>query len=463
MIKLCKYNQKNVIEKVKSGKLDAISLSTSNLIDDIILEMNDTKVFECIKNNIPDKRAHNTTIPYELIWASAIAAKMKVQTSLTDIPFAINDYRTLAKLGYTIVDTEGNLKSGLMQESSLRFLLGKYNANMFINGYNNAVQKGILPLLDIVPNIHILDCTDLEVNVDNQNYEKSGISHSKRDNSVVRGYKLATLRGLADDTGLIEEIRFGSINIHDLKLSEEMLKTTSVLKPGDILINDRGFLSRELINYLKIYRQVDTYVPLKQNMQAYVQAVFGAKEQNNWKPHPNKTRKNQVITSVSGMGMYWESNNPKEDVPINSCVVWDKETDQYFVFITTDLTATANDIIKTYELRPEIEEDYRQLKDFWKIEDFKSTKINVILFHIICVLFGYLFFQLYTLLPEGEKYLHKSLPVILKTYIPEIHPYVVLYVEYEFGVLTLIELMELYAHCSKNVQVLFKNMLNKIN
>jgi len=459
MIRICKYNQNSVIEKIRKGKLDAVALSTSSLVDNIILEMNDSKIFDCLKNNIPDYRAHNTTIPYELIWASAIAAKMKVQTSLTDIPFALNDYRTLAKLGYTIIDTDGNLKAGLMQESSLRFLLGKYNAQLFVDGYNNTVQNGILPLLDIIPNIHILDCTDLEVNYSNTNYEASGISRSKRDEAPTRGYKLATLRGIVNETGLIEEIRFGSINIHDLKLSEEMLKTSPMLKPGDILINDRGFLSRELINYLKIQRGVDTYVPLRQNMEAYTQAVLGAKELNEWQPHPNKKRQNQVITSVAGMGMYWESSNPKEDVPINSCVVWDKDEDKYFVFITTDTTTSAKDIIMTYELRPEIEEDYRQLKDFWKIEDFKSTKLNVILFHIICVLFGYLFFQLYTLMPEGEAYLHKSLPIILKNYMPEIQPYVIIYVEYEFGVLTLFELMDFYAHCPEDVQKLFKNIL----
>ena len=459
MIRICKYNQNSVIEKIRKGKLDAVALSTSSLVDNIILEMNESKIFECLKNNIPDYRAHNTTIPYELIWASAIAAKMKVQTSLTDIPFALNDHRTLAKLGYTIIDTDGNLKAGLMQESSLRFLLGKYNAQLFVDGYNNTVQNGILPLLDIIPNIHILDCTDLEVNFSNANYEASGIGHSKRDDAPTRGYKLATLRGIVNETGLIEEIRFGSINTHDIKLSEEMLKTSPMLKQGDILINDRGFLSRELINYLKIQRGVDTYVPLKTSMDAYSDAVVIAKNQNNWQPHPNKKRTNQLISFVEGMGTCWQSSNPDEDVPFNSCVVWDKSEDKYFVFITTDLTASAKDIIMTYELRPEIEEDYRQLKDFWKIEDFKSTKLNVILFHIICVLFGYLFFQLYTLMPEGEAYLHKSLPIILKNYMPEIQPYVVLYVEYEFGVLTLFELMDFYAHCPEDVQKLFKSIL----
>lgn len=459
MIKLCKYNQDNVIKKVRNGQIDALALSSTNLIDDIILEMNNHKIFNCLKNNIPDLRAKNTIIPYELIWASAICAKMKVQTSLTDIPFAIHDHKTLAKLGYTLIDTNGNLKEGLMQEGSLRFLLSKYDFSLFIDGYNNTVQKGILPLLDIVPDIHILDCTDLEVNYSNSNYEYSGITHSKRDNSLTRGYKLATLRGIVEDIGLIEDIRFGSINIHDLKLSEEMLKTSPMLKPGDILINDRGFLSRDIINFLKTKRKVDTYVPLKKNMEIYKQAVLGAKELNNWSPHP--TRKNQYISSVKEMGIYWISDEPNNDVPINSCVVWDKIRDDYFVFITTDLSKKAKDIIHIYELRPEIEEDYRQLKDFWKIEDFKSTKINVILFHIVCVLFGYLFFQLYTLLPEGAEFLHKSLPVILKNYMSQVQPYVVLYVGYEFGVLTLFDTMELYAHCDENTRKEFKRILEE--
>lgn len=195
-------------------------------------------------------------------------------------------------------------------------------------------------------------------------------------------------------------------------------------------------------------------------MDAYIHAISIAKEQNDWKPHPNPKRTKQLMSFASNIGTLWQSKNTSDDVSLNSCVVWDKEDNQYFVFVTSDLKASAKDILNTYELRPEIEEDYRQLKDFWKIEDFKSTKINVILFHVVCVLFGYLFFQLYTLLPEGEEFLHKSLPIILKTYMPVIHPYVVFYTEDEFAVITLFELLDVYANSSENVQGLFKTILN---
>lgn len=48
MIRLCKYNQDNVMDKVRRGEIDAVALSTSNLIDDIILEMHKTKIFDCL-------------------------------------------------------------------------------------------------------------------------------------------------------------------------------------------------------------------------------------------------------------------------------------------------------------------------------------------------------------------------------------------------------------------------------
>ena len=85
----------------------------------------------------------------------------------------------------------------------------------------------------------------------------------------------------------------------------------------------------------------------------------------------------------------------------------------------------------------------------------------VILFHIISVLLGYLFFQLYTLLPEGEKFLGKSLPVILKSYMPEVQAYVILYIDDMFAILSLFELVELYSHCNEDIKLLFKRVLKE--
>lgn len=451
MIRICKQNQENIMRKIYTNSFDNVATSVSSLTDEIILSMNQHGILDCLTKAIEDKRAHNTVIPFRLVLALAASAKMKTNTSISDIPYAISNHRVLAELGYNIVDTKGNLKKELMKESSLRFLIGKYNDEELYRAYNNTVQNFIMPKMKIETNIHILDCTDLEVNLNNENYEGAEVTKNK-DGKTARGYKLGCIRGIVEDTGIIEDICFGSMKTHDLELVREMVKNSPVFKPGDILINDKGFIDRNLINYLKKERGVDTYVPLRANMVAYQVAISVAQAENNWEQHPNHSRANQKIAFVQDLGVYWESKNPKEDVEINAAVCWDTESNNYFVFVTTDTSQTANQIILTYELRPEIEEDYRQLKDFWKLEDFKSTKSVMVAFHIITILFGYLFFQLFTLLPEGEKYSHKSLPVVLKNYQSQASPWLIFYAGYEFGIFSITDFAKIYTNCSNEIQ-----------
>jgi hypothetical protein len=405
--------------------------------------MQDLGVLDDLTHIVKDKRKPNAVIPLNLVWVLAIAAKMKIHTSLTDIPYAIMDAEVLSKLGYSLWDTDRDIEKGMMDEGAIRHLLGKYESNEMINGYNQCVQGHIMPKIGIEADIHILDCTEVEVELTNENYEDSSVV--KIDGETRRGYKLSTLRGIMGDSGIIEEIRFGTIKEHDLELSREMIVNSPVLKPNDILTNDRGFLSRAILNELKTRRKVDTYIPLRKNMLAYQDAVAIAKADNNWGPHPNKKRKTQKIAFVENAGSLWESEQPENDVQLNACVVWDTKEGEYYVFVTTDTEKTAKQIIQTYELRPEIEEDYRQLKDFWRLEDFKSTKINLIAFHIVCTLLGYLLFQIYVGTEEGNRWFGKSLPVILKKYIPPERPKaIIIYTGRHFAVFPFVEFLHLY-------------------
>lgn len=294
----------------------------------------------------------------------------------------------------------------------------------------------------------------------NDNYENSSVV--KIDGETMRGYKLGVLRGILDDSGIAEEIVFGTLKTHDMEQCREMLKNTSCFHENDILINDRGFLSREITNYLKTERRVDTYIPARENMTVYQDAVKLATASGKWHKHPNPKRKDQEIQLVTDLGPLWESGEPEKDVPINACVVHDKKTDKYFVFMTTDTGRTARQIINTYELRPEIEEDFRQMKDFWKLEDFKSTKYNYITYHIVMTLVGYLYFQIYKNLDEGKKYAGKSLPVVVKNYKETRPKSVIIYVGQYFGIFPFLEFLQLYAECTLEVRRLLDPILAKV-
>ena len=452
MLQLSKNDKDKVLEAIKEGRIDAADVSFPNLIDTIVLKMKNIGLIDKLAESFKDKRKQNKHIPFHILIALAITAKMKLKTSLTDVAFAVTDGELLSELGWNMWDTNKNLEEGLFAEGVMRNLIQKYDAEEFIESYNNYVQNVVMPSLNIAPSIHILDCTKIHVNLDNVNYENS--ETIKDDGKVIRGYKMGTLRGLMDDSGIIEEIVFDSIKPHDLELCRNMILKSKCLKGGDILINDRGFISRDVINFLKVEKQVDTYVPAKKNMTIYQEAVKIAISEDKWQKHPNKKRKTQEIHLVKDLGMMWQSNTPDKDVDLCACVVHDKKDNEYYVFLTTDTSKTAKQIINTYELRPEIEEDYRQIKDFWKLEDFKSTKYNFITFHIVMTLIGYMYFQLFKNMEEGNKYSGKSLPVIIKNYKEDKQKSVIIYSGQYFGVFSFIEFIQLYAGCSAEVRKL---------
>lgn len=452
MLQLSKNDKDKVLEAIKEGRIDAADVSFPNLIDTIVLKMKNIGLIDKLAESFKDKRKQNKHIPFHILIALAITAKMKLKTSLTDVAFAVTDGELLSELGWNMWDTNKNLEEGLFAEGVMRNLIQKYDAEEFIESYNNYVQNVVMPSLNIAPSIHILDCTKIHVNLDNVNYENS--ETIKDDGKVLRGYKMGTLRGLMDDSGIIEEIVFDSIKPHDLELCRNMILKSKCLKGGDILINDRGFISRDVINFLKVEKQVDTYVPAKKNMTIYQEAVKIAISEDKWQKHPNKKRKTQEIHLVKDLGMMWQSNTPDKDVDLCACVVHDKKDNEYYVFLTTDTNKTAKQIINTYELRPEIEEDYRQIKDFWKLEDFKSTKYNFITFHIVMTLIGYMYFQLFKNMEEGNKYSGKSLPVIIKNYKEDKQKSVIIYSGQYFGVFSFIEFIQLYAGCSAEVRKL---------
>src|SRR5690554_4747766 len=97
------------MKKANTYLLDAADLSFPNLIDEMILKMKNEGILELLENVFPDKRSKNKNIPFHLILALTITAKMKIKTSLTDVPFAITNAETLSEIGWNIWDNERGL------------------------------------------------------------------------------------------------------------------------------------------------------------------------------------------------------------------------------------------------------------------------------------------------------------------------------------------------------------------
>lgn len=138
MLQLSKNDKNKTLEAIKCGEIDAADLSFPNLIDTIILKMKNIGLISKLSGSFKDKRKQNKHIPFDILIALAITAKMKLKTSLTDVAFAVTDAELLSELGLNIWDTDRNLEEGLFAEGVMRNLIRKYDStkkNEFIGQY----------------------------------------------------------------------------------------------------------------------------------------------------------------------------------------------------------------------------------------------------------------------------------------------------------------------------------------
>lgn len=483
-----KNNKKKVIEEINQKNIIDIFNIIPNMCDKILNYVEkEFNIIDLIKKVLIDKRKYESKIKIELLFLAGISAKLKQQHAISEMPLAITCNRIIDKLDTNVYYDN---KESILKESNIRAILNLYETNVKeTNDFNNEFivffndfNKLFLETAEVNSNIHILDCSILDVNYNNENYE--GSTTTEKGGKKLRGYKIAALRGITPNGGVIEEISMSSAKDNDFKMSKDFVLNSKYLKPGDYLLEDRGFLDIEQIKELN-QKEIKVIIPAKKNMEIYVAAVEAAKSKDEWIKHPNSKRKGQEITLIENMESFYltQSDQKKKienldlDYKLNCCVIrfdlnknkdllTDEEvisTDKkyaYAVIMTNDINLPCQDIIRMYEQRPEIEEDFRQLKDFWGLNEFKSTKYTTNSFSMICTLIGYNFYQIYKESEEGSKYIGKSLIVEQKHgfYVTKGVTTAIITDNY-FAIFNQAELLDLYADLSKEKRELIKNFL----
>ena len=159
--------------------------------------------------------------------------------------------------------------------------------------------------------------------------------------------------------------------------------------------------------HLKRQRQVDVIIPLKANMLATQEAIQLAEMADKWQPHPS--RADQTIALVRGVEHMWTEC----EVPLNACVIrfWNKKKKRtdHIVLVTTDLKLSAPWIVRHYEERPEIEQDYEQMKSGgWQLKKLSSTRYSEIVFYVLTVVLSYSLYHLFANTQAGARFADKT-------------------------------------------------------
>ena len=461
-IKLWARNGDAVRPAIEWGELVHLDTASEELTDEFVLFAIQSGLLSQWAEAFPDPR-HEPEIGMEVIVASPLAARFAGLYSMRKAGYVLRSAAVLGALGYSVevlapeqgLSWRGTSDDKLISGDVLRKLLVQlenhvdlnqplhvppYEPSLAVKGRKRASRRAVKGPVDATEvearaqrvaatlmawyndhvgpslleyarvglgrRIHIVDTTHVEVALETGTYECSGVV--KNDNgSRSRGDKLATLRTLLDHAGLITQVGLAPIQVHDLPLCRLFFETASVLRAGDLVLEDRGFVDGDTLTLLKRQRHVDVIVPLKSNMLSYTEAVQLAEIQGKWRPHPS--RDHQHIAFVQGVEHLWAECK----VPLNACVVryWNRKKNalDHIVLVTTDQRLTGPWIVRHYEERPEIEQDYEQRKSGGgQLKKLSSTRYSEIVFYIATVVLSYSLYHLFANTQAGARFADRT-------------------------------------------------------
>jgi len=461
-IKLWARNGEAVRQAIELGELVHLETASEELTDEFLLFAIESGLLKTWAEAFPDPR-REPEIGMEVILPAHLAGRFAGLYSLRKTGYVLRSARVLGALGYSVeviepaqgLSVRGTSDDKLFSGDVVRKLLVKLEqqvdlsqqesrppqapsavvkvrqrasrravkqavdeaaaecralqvAEQLIAWYNPHVGVSMLEYAHLGRGrrIHILDTTHVEVPLATGTYECSGVVKND-DGTYARGYKLATLRTLLDSAGLLSQVAMSAIQVHDVALCRPLLEQTPVLRAGDLLLEDRGFLDGATLSHLKRNRRVDVIMPLKANMLATQEAIQLAELAGQWDAHPS--RANQRIAWVHGIEHMWTEC----EVPLNACVIrfWNskKKRTDYIVLVTTDQRLSAPWIVRHYEERPEIEQDYEQMKSGgWQLQKLSSTRYSEIVFYVLTVVLSYSLYHLFTNTQAGTRFADKT-------------------------------------------------------
>jgi hypothetical protein len=297
---------------------------------------------------------------------------------------------------------------------------------------------------------HILETTHLAVPLETGTDECSGVVKND-DGTYARGYKLATLRTLLDRAGLLSQVALAAMPVHDVALCRPLLEKAPVLRAGDLLLEERGFIDGATVSHLKCQRRVDVILPLKTTMLATQEAVPLADVANQWEAHP--ARADQTIACVRGVEHMWAEC----EVPLNACVIrfWNKKKKRtdHIVLVTTDLKLSASWMVRHYEERPEIEQDYEQMKSGgWQLNKLSSTRYSEIVLYVLTVVLSYSLYHLFANTQAGTRFADKTRQAIAFEQLRTQRTHIIVYAGGYFEIFETLSFIQMVLHLSPPVQ-----------
>jgi hypothetical protein len=420
---LLRDNPEAVLAALRQGWVDSMETGGDELTDLHVLSALQSGLLGECAAAFPDPRLH-PEIPAAVLLTASVAGAFQGEYALRESGCALHSPALLAELGLNAawlaagegLSRRGTAQAAVFHGDVLRKLLlqiaaadreaGRMPGASLLTWWNTTVGPAFLRHAGGGSGAWIRDATKLVVRLDNDRYEGSEVVQEDGE-EPQRGYKLGLLSSLIDTGRLLVGVSFAGISTGDLPLTTPLVRGEGTpLAAGDSLREDRGLLDGAEITVLKRDLGVDVIFPLKKKMLAYRLAVARVEASPyGWKRHPNPRRHQQEFQKVADIGGPWEECQVRLDGVVVREWHAKKQLFEYWVFASTEKGRSAKGILRDYEARSECEEDHRQVKGpDWELDEFQSTRLVEIVYHVLMVLFAYNLCQLYGQTAAGQRF-----------------------------------------------------------
>lgn len=418
-IAVFKKNKPRVIAALKDGRIDFVDGTSWSFPDKFFSFLISIGFFDFVEETYPSPRMRKN-IPLWILVGLMFQLKLSLTNSFYKLPGILKSGAILTRTNFNIGKVEGGFnrknkysrgKGEIVNHDTLRKYFKDTDADELTSWNNTDVVKFFSKKRMILgKGTFILD-TSLVVLPDNSNYEKAEYlplgsnrnyvdvdrltEEEKKKFKYTLCYKMVNLLHISEakDYFIFLGTKVAGGRAHDKPLGEKLVDDfIAAAGKGKIkkLIADRAFLDGDMISTFKIKYGIDMLIPLKKNMDAYLDAkgLLRLKDKP-WKKVDKTTScyMAKKIKSYQGCEVDLNVILVKSKLKNGKVRLWSLAT-------TRDYSDPAQ-AVKDYRLRWQIEERYKQIKASWLSKGFKSTDFNLVVAHIIFTLLVYSLIQVY--------------------------------------------------------------------
>jgi hypothetical protein len=436
---LYQENQIKVLTDLKEGRLDYLDLADWTFQDRFFAFLLGVRFFEICGASYPTPRQKEEVAVWFLI-ACGVQMKLHTTASYDRLPGILRSGAVLSRVKFNVGGVQGGFnnknkkerQSPIHQDTARKFFKDTpakeirqwHNGSVqqFI-GHNGGFDKEGIFILDqthvVVPeNKNYLSAVKMPVDEHGQRIDMSQMSPEQK-----KGVKYHPCYALSELLHIQREplsftfagYQWGSGNTDELVQAETLVGDfvhavgKGVLK---LLILDRGYIDGAFIGKVKNEYDSEVLIPLRSNMEMLTDAQRIAELlQKDWIKYQEYTRYGiryvEEVTVVEDIQL-WQTCPVVLYVSVMKVSGSDGSL-RYWGLATTFKPKSAKEPFQLYELRTQIEERHRQLKQCWRLNAFSSPNDCLVEAHVMFTLLTYSLIQLYLNKQHLNQLAHKTI------------------------------------------------------